>query len=126
MKSLPNTNVEKPLHKEAGDHNRTENANIEMSREVIHIAFLKIHKAASSTVQAIVQRFGLRRNLSIVIADASHYISKQKSFFSDIWPPLPREPNAGRISPDSSVDEKSDILCNHMVFNIKKSKETAS
>ena len=94
------------------------------SGEVTHIEFLKVHKAASSTVQNIFIRFGLKRNLSFVIPADQHYISKEKTYFSDIWPPLPK---MSRDTPDKSLSNqgqgegyKHDILCNHMVFNRKK------
>ena len=43
-----------------------ENTDLKM-KEVHNIAFLKVHKAASSTVQNIFLRFGLFRNLTFVI-----------------------------------------------------------
>lgn len=93
--------------------------NITNTDEVTHVVFLKVHKAASSTVQRIFLRFGLERNLSFVIPTPTHYISTQKYFFSDIWPSLHGTPNergetCGNISP------KYDMLIHHMVFNHRK------
>ena len=74
-----------------------------------HIAFLKVHKAASSTVQNIFYRFGLKRNLSLVLPVGTHYISKMNTKrHYRILPPY--DNNTG----------KYDILCNHAVFNHKK------
>lgn len=89
-----------------------------ISREVTHIEFLKVHKAASSTVQSIILRFGLKRNLSVVIPTPSIYISHDKYFFSDLWPPLPKPYNE-RLNADDSAN-KYDTLSHHMVFNRKK------
>jgi hypothetical protein len=88
------------------------------SGEITHIEFLKVHKAASSTVQNILMRFGLKRNLSFVIPADQHYISKERTYFSDIWPPLPKE--SADIRDNLGKSDKHDILCNHMVFNRKK------
>ena len=68
-----------------------------------HIAFLKVHKAASSTVQNILYRFGFGHNLSFVLPEQGHYISKDANFYTKILP---------------SVDKsgKYDIICNHVAF----------
>ncbi|XP_045214363.2 uncharacterized protein LOC123564685 [Mercenaria mercenaria] len=93
----------------------------ENKNEATHIEFLKVHKAASSTAQSIILRFGLKRNLSFVIPTPTHYISTQKYFFSDIWPPLPEKPNAHqRVDKNIKSNHKYDILSHHMVFNHKK------
>ena len=74
-----------------------------------HIAFLKVHKAASSTVQNILYRFGSGHNLSFVLPQEGHYISKDPDDYFSILPPLDK---AG----------KYDIICNHAVFNEAKFK----
>ena len=84
--------------------------------ETRHIAFLKVHKAASSTLQNIIYRFGLNRNLSFVLPEESHYISKSKQTINTVLPPLPYYDvsNSYRIA---NTFGKYDILCNHAVFN---------
>ncbi|KAL3869677.1 hypothetical protein ACJMK2_042339 [Sinanodonta woodiana] len=71
--------------------------------ETQHIAFLKVHKAASSTIQNILYRFGYARNLSFVLPILDNYFSKQIGDVPKVLKPL----NA----------KKHDILCNHAVFN---------
>ncbi|XP_060572688.1 uncharacterized protein LOC132730727 [Ruditapes philippinarum] len=93
------------------------NSKLETTKEVTHVGFLKVHKAASSTAQSIILRFGLERNLSIVIPTPIHYISKRKYFFSDIWPSF-HELSSVRGNIDTKL--KYDILSHHMVFNHKK------
>ena len=41
--------------------------------EIRHIGFLKVHKAGSSTMQNILFRFGLKRNLTFAIPNNSNY-----------------------------------------------------
>jgi hypothetical protein len=97
------------------------NSKLETTQEVTHVEFLKVHKAASSTVQSIILRFGLERNLSMVIPTPVHYISKQKYYFSDIWPSFHESPSV-REEVCGNIDKKLkyDILSHHMVFNHKK------
>ena len=75
-----------------------------------HIAFLKVHKAASSTVQNILYRFGLKRNLTFVLPIDDHYIAYHANHYKPILP-LPGNRT------------KYDILCNHATFNHSKFKE---
>lgn len=76
--------------------------------EVRHIGFLKVHKAASSTVQNILYRFGLKRNLSFVLPMTSHYLATTKYSYNAVLPPLQKD------------NGKYDILCNHARFNLAK------
>ena len=83
----------------------------ENKSETQHIAFLKVHKAASSTVQNILYRFGSQRNLSSVLPYNTHYISQHTS---STYRPILR-----------SLDNKTgkyDLLCNHVMFNHTKIK----
>ncbi|KAL4217396.1 Galactose-3-O-sulfotransferase 3 [Mactra antiquata] len=82
----------------------------ERMNEVRHIGFLKVHKAASSTLQNIFYRFGLKRNLSFILPKKSHYLSKLKYFYNPIFPSF----SANNVTPQNN---KYDILCNHVVFN---------
>lgn len=71
-----------------------------------HIAFLKVHKAASSTVQNIFYRFGSMRNLSFVLPYTTHYLSQLNSrIYNPILPSLDNKTG------------KYDIVCNHVNFN---------
>lgn len=79
-------------------------------KEVQHIAFLKVHKAASSTAQNIFLRFGWYRNLTFVLSPAHNpygfpnIISLRQSLTnSNILPP-----------PDG---HHYDILCNHVLYS---------
>ena len=89
------------------------NSNFEISntrpKPKTHIAFLKVHKAASSTVQNILYRFGATHGLSFVLPQVGHYLSTNSDVYFPRIPPL-----------DESG--KYDILCNHVVFNETKFK----
>lgn len=71
--------------------------------EVRHIGFVKVHKAASSTMSNIFYRFGKKRNLTFVFTRHPNYFSRTAS----ITYPL--------IKPSKRIGY--DILCNHGVFN---------
>lgn len=71
--------------------------------EVQHIAFLKVHKAASSTVQNIFFRFGYQRNLSFVLTSDPNYFSRKSTGHYALMTPKYRN--------------GYDILCNHGIFN---------
>ncbi|KAL4221995.1 Galactose-3-O-sulfotransferase 3 [Mactra antiquata] len=71
-----------------------------------HVAFLKVHKAASTTLQTIFFRFGYERNLSFVLPEDGHYVSSSTSEFFKLIPPL--------------YGDHYDIICNHAVFNYTK------
>ena len=45
------------------------------SLEIRHIGFLKVHKAGSTTIQNILFRFGLKRNLAFVLPKIGPYLS---------------------------------------------------
>ncbi|XP_067657449.1 galactose-3-O-sulfotransferase 2-like isoform X2 [Haliotis asinina] len=71
--------------------------------EVHHVVFLKVHKAASSTVMNIFMRFGISRNLSVMVP-------KELNVFSQ----------STHLHPDQflhySPDGKYDILCCHVIY----------
>ena len=75
-----------------------------------HIAFLKVHKAASSTVQNILYRFGFERGLSFALPIKGHYISTSSKSYSRL------------LAPFDNRTGKYDIICNHAVFNYSKFK----
>lgn len=84
--------------------------------EIQHLAFLKVHKAASSTLQNIIYRFGLKRNLSFVLPEDNHYISKSKTSPNRLLPPLPYHISS-TLNKHNNSNGKYDILCNHAIFN---------
>lgn len=71
--------------------------------EVRHIGFLKVHKAASSTVQNIIFRFGFKRNLTFVFTQHPNYFSRSAQNHLPLAAPKFRH--------------GYDILCNHGIFN---------
>nr|KAG5704055.1 hypothetical protein BaRGS_017559 [Batillaria attramentaria] len=72
--------------------------------EVKHVFFLKVHKAASSTVQNVMLRFALSRGLNVMLPRNGHILSES----SKTW-------LRNAIPPPHGV-QHYDILCNHLVF----------
>ncbi|XP_070185724.1 uncharacterized protein [Littorina saxatilis] len=76
-----------------------------------HVAFSKVHKAASSTVANILQRYGVTRNLNFALPNKQpktpryNYISH------------PGEPLFPSIVLPPPVGQRYDILWNHVVYN---------
>ncbi|KAK3578809.1 hypothetical protein CHS0354_030231 [Potamilus streckersoni] len=83
---------------------------LDVGNEVSHVAFLKVHKAASSTAQNIFLRFGWTRNLSFVLSSAktkfgySSVISNNESLTKFNILPTPK-------------NKSFDILCHHVIYN---------
>ncbi|XP_060077606.1 galactosylceramide sulfotransferase-like [Ylistrum balloti] len=74
------------------------------SNPVQHIAFVKVHKAASTTVQNIFLRYGYENDLVFALPRAGSTISVQQTVRSDmILPPPPNRPY--------------DIICSHVRYN---------
>lgn len=71
--------------------------------EIRHIGFLKVHKAASSTMQNIFFRFGLKRNLTFVFTEHPNYFSRNAKSHIPLVEPRYRK--------------SYDILCNHGTFD---------
>lgn len=76
---------------------------IQQKPEVRHIGFLKVHKAASSTMQNMFFRFGLKRNLTFVFTRHPNYFSRSSRNHLQLVKPKYRD--------------GYDILCNHGIFN---------
>lgn len=82
-------------------------------KEVHHVAFLKVHKTGSSSVQNIFLRFGYSRNLTFVLAH------DKKELAESAYPNM--------ISYSNSLTEKNivpppegrhyEIMCCHVIFN---------
>lgn len=79
--------------------------NTDSTEEMKHIAFLKVHKAASSTVMNILMRFGYARNLSFILPKNSLNIISQTEHLQqkNIHEPLVNK-------------TKFDILCHHVIY----------
>ena len=80
------------------------------SPEIQQVVFAKVHKAASSTVQNILLRFAMVRNLSVLLPKNRSPIINQTGF--GIYRHL--------IVPHPEGKDKFDILCNHVVYNEKE------
>ena len=78
--------------------------------EVTHVAFLKVHKTASSTAQNVFLRFGDERNLSFILAHTkgeSGWLNVI-SYNNTITPKnIVSPPKGGHF----------DLLCNHVIYN---------
>lgn len=68
-----------------------------------HVAYLKVHKAASTTLQIMLFRFGFERNLSFALPLHGHYFSKTTSHHETLYPPR--------------YGNTYDMVCNHAFFN---------
>ncbi|XP_076436994.1 uncharacterized protein LOC143276391 [Babylonia areolata] len=79
----------------------------QVSQEAHHLFFLKVHKAASTTVLNVIYRFALTRHLLVLLPRKGNVFSE----YSKKWRPktLPLPPGAGHF----------DVLCNHLVFEEK-------
>lgn len=74
--------------------------------ETQHIAFIKVHKAGSTTLMNVIQRFGMKRNLSFMLPPSGNYLSKTRPLrYSDFMPPPRGKPFS--------------ISCNHVIYNRK-------
>ncbi|GFO42286.1 galactose-3-o-sulfotransferase 3 [Plakobranchus ocellatus] len=76
--------------------------------EVRQIVFAKVHKAASSTLQNILLRFAIARNLSVLLPARK----KSSTTLSD---------RGSRLIPKEIIEHPEgqpfDILCNHIIYN---------
>ena len=79
-------------------------------KEVQHIAFLKVHKAASSTAQNIFLRFGWYRNLTFVLSPA-----KKPSGYPNVISLRESLTNSNILPPPEG--RQYDILCNHVFYS---------
>ncbi|GFR80248.1 galactose-3-O-sulfotransferase 3 [Elysia marginata] len=79
---------------------------LERKTEQRHVIFVKVHKAASSTVQNIMLRFSLARDLNVLLPlDARNHLNDAGS---QILPHLVvPHPTGGRF----------DIMCDHVIFD---------
>ncbi|XP_062598635.1 galactose-3-O-sulfotransferase 4-like [Saccostrea cucullata] len=74
-----------------------------------HIAFLKVHKTGSTTAQGIFLRYGLKRNLTFVVAN-------NKSWFPNIIS-LEESVIPGYNIVPPPKGKRYEILCFHVVYN---------
>ncbi|KAK7098101.1 galactose-3-O-sulfotransferase 2-like [Littorina saxatilis] len=81
------------------------NVSSRRSDEVQHIIFIKVHRAASTTLFNMLIRFALSRDLHVMFpAGDKDHLSENKAVLSPIIPHPPSPPFL------------FDILCNHVVF----------
>ncbi|XP_050396596.1 galactose-3-O-sulfotransferase 2 [Patella vulgata] len=74
--------------------------------EVRHIVFLKVHKAAGTTVMNIIMRFAISRNLSIMLPRTGNMFSQYNQLISR------------KALPSFHEDKRMfDVFCNHVIFN---------
>lgn len=74
-----------------------------------HVAFLKVHKTGSSTIQSIFLRFGFDRNLTFVVPSNTSQFRNVISVYESVVP--------GRNIIPPPKDKHYDILCFHAVYN---------
>ncbi|CAC5371440.1 GAL3ST2 [Mytilus coruscus] len=81
----------------------------ELQPEVHHIAFLKVHKAASTTIQNMLFRFGTERNLTFVIPSVDSIYPNVISLLETV--------TSNNIRPIPLLSTHFDILCLHVLYN---------
>lgn len=75
------------------------------SQQQLNIFFLKVHKAASTTVHNVVMRFALSNNLDVMLPKSSNILSETGYMVkSDNLHPYP-------------PSLKFNVICNHVIFN---------
>ncbi|GFR60453.1 galactose-3-O-sulfotransferase 3 [Elysia marginata] len=74
--------------------------------ETRQVVFIKVHKAASSTVQNILLRFAMARNLSALLPRQGPIISQHKPVFS-----------RADVVPHPEGKASFDILCSHVIYD---------
>lgn len=94
-------------------HNRLSNRarldpHIQTLEERHHIAFVKVHKAASSTIQNVILRYGYTRNLTFVLGRSSNIYPNVISLTESVT-----ENNIEPRPPNKTFD----ILCSHVIYN---------
>ena len=76
--------------------------------EIQQVIFAKVHKAASSTLQNILLRFAMARELDVLLPRAQDHINE---FGPKIDP---------RVLIEHARGQQFNILCNHLVFNAQE------
>ncbi|KAL4222955.1 hypothetical protein ACF0H5_018996 [Mactra antiquata] len=72
-------------------------------REVRHIAFLKVHKAASGTATSILFRFGMSRGLTFILPKWLNIVSSSETLQEKLIHPR--------------LNKSFDIMTSHVIFN---------
>ena len=81
--------------------------NLNRCKPIDKIGFLKTHKCASTSVQNIFLRHGLKMKSNFVFPLTGHYLSKERKFTREILTGTPWE----------AADMDYDIFCLHTVWN---------
>ncbi|XP_076439190.1 uncharacterized protein LOC143278055 [Babylonia areolata] len=84
---------------------RDDKATNNTNEEIRHVFFLKVHKAASTTVMNVLYRFAVSRHLNVMLPRRGSSLSQTSPRWTQAVMPLPR--HAAHF----------DILCNHLVFS---------
>ncbi|XP_076437445.1 galactose-3-O-sulfotransferase 2-like [Babylonia areolata] len=79
----------------------------QVSQETHHLFFLKVHKAASTTVLNVIYRFALKRHLLVLLPRRGNNLHQHSKNWQSNALPLP--PGADHF----------DVLCNHLIFEEK-------
>lgn len=79
---------------------------IGQANETHQVVFIKVHKAASSTVQNILLRFTMDRNLTSLLPRNGPIISQISPTFA-----------ASDVLPHHNLNAKFDILCSHVIYD---------
>ncbi|KAK3709621.1 hypothetical protein RRG08_013904 [Elysia crispata] len=77
--------------------------------ETRQVVFAKVHKAASSTVQNILLRFAMARNLSVLLPNHKATINQASPYI-----------DRNAVVPHPEGKTMFDILCNHVVYDEKE------
>ncbi|XP_005090396.2 galactose-3-O-sulfotransferase 3 [Aplysia californica] len=77
-------------------------------KEKQHVVFVKVHKAASTTMQSIFLRYAIEHDLNVLLSKSGLHINERSNHIplNDLYP-VP-------------AGSRYDILCNHLIFDYKK------
>ncbi|KAK3108957.1 hypothetical protein FSP39_019781 [Pinctada imbricata] len=82
---------------------------VQLQRQgVTHIVFIKVHKAASSSIQNIFLRYGYNRNLTFVLGKNSNFYPQVISYSDTVSYQIIEPPPTNRAF---------DIMCSHVIYN---------
>ena len=91
-------------HRKERISNNLENDTIECKKRQMNVAFLKVHKAGSTTVQNMFLRFAKRNELNVILPRPFNYLGFDETInMQNVYPP--------------PKNENYNILCNHVIYN---------
>lgn len=84
--------------------NNLENTTIECKKKQMNVAFLKVHKAGSTTIQNMFLRFAKTNGLNVILPRPLNYLGFDETInMQNIYPP--------------PENENYNILCHHVIYN---------